>query len=575
MINNFLFFNLISVLLISYVLESSFLKFPFTDEFTKKYGSFPETKRQQALEESRRMFYFGYDNYMRHAFPKDELDPIHCTGRGPDYDNPSNININDVLGDYALTLVDSLDTLAILGNKTEFLKAVNLIITHVSFDKSNTVQIFEANIRVLGALLSAHLLIIDPDQPFGELYPLHLYNNELLNLAHDLGVRLLSAFDHSATGLPHPRVNLRTGVPCNSLNETCTAGAGTLRLEFGILSHLLDDPIYDRAAKLAVETLWSLRSNVTGLFGNVVNIQTGRWVGTMSGLGAGLDSYYEYLFKSFIMFGDEQDLQKFNEIYEAIRIYMRKGRKDCNYGSGFPPIYVNVNMNNGELVNNWVDSLQAAWSGVQVLAGDIEEAICSHAFFYAIWKRYNALPERYNWLLHVAEVLFYPLRPEFVESTYHLYRATMNPFYLHVGYEILQSIEQHCKVKCGYATRHDVTSSEMEDRMESFFLSETCKYLYLLFDERNPVNVKSDEYLFSTEGHILPLLPEFRKKTFETDFQSYTNFPLNLSTIKVKRQLNITRKDNRQSEERRYMMPIQPHYLQQVQQMIGAASTGL
>ena len=34
------------------------------------------------------MFYFGYNNYMNFAFPKDELDPIHCTGRGPDHDNP-------------------------------------------------------------------------------------------------------------------------------------------------------------------------------------------------------------------------------------------------------------------------------------------------------------------------------------------------------------------------------------------------------------------------------------------------------------------------------------------------------
>ena len=32
------------------------------------------------LEESRKMFTFGYDSYMKYAFPKDELDPIHCTG---------------------------------------------------------------------------------------------------------------------------------------------------------------------------------------------------------------------------------------------------------------------------------------------------------------------------------------------------------------------------------------------------------------------------------------------------------------------------------------------------------------
>ncbi len=108
------------------------------------------------LEETRKMFIFGYDMYIRHAFPKDELDPIHCTGRGPDYEHPDNININDVLGDYSLTLIDVLDTLVVMGNKTEFQRAVKLVLDQVNFDKPTTVQVFEANIRVLGnTLISA------------------------------------------------------------------------------------------------------------------------------------------------------------------------------------------------------------------------------------------------------------------------------------------------------------------------------------------------------------------------------------------------------------------------------------
>ena len=62
-------------------------------------------------------------------------------GRGPDIENPSNLNINDVLGDYSLTLIDSLDTLAIMGNVTEFKKAVKLVVDNVSFDKPYTVQV--------------------------------------------------------------------------------------------------------------------------------------------------------------------------------------------------------------------------------------------------------------------------------------------------------------------------------------------------------------------------------------------------------------------------------------------------
>ena len=61
----------------------------------------------------------------------------------------------------------------------------------------------------------------------------------------------------------------------------------------------------------------------------------------------------------------------------------------------------------------------------QVLIGDVEDAICLHAFYYAIWKRYGALPERYNWQLQAPDVLFYPLRPELVESTYLLYQVLL------------------------------------------------------------------------------------------------------------------------------------------------------
>ena len=53
-----------------------------------KYYHFPESERLRRIDEVRRMFQFGYDNYMNYAFPFDELDPIHCRGRGPDRDNP-------------------------------------------------------------------------------------------------------------------------------------------------------------------------------------------------------------------------------------------------------------------------------------------------------------------------------------------------------------------------------------------------------------------------------------------------------------------------------------------------------
>lgn len=59
------------------------------DEYEQRYSrAFPPQLRGQLRDAARSMFAFGYDNYMAHAFPQDELNPIDCRGRGPDRDDP-------------------------------------------------------------------------------------------------------------------------------------------------------------------------------------------------------------------------------------------------------------------------------------------------------------------------------------------------------------------------------------------------------------------------------------------------------------------------------------------------------
>jgi mannosyl-oligosaccharide alpha-1,2-mannosidase len=100
----------------------------------------------------------------------------------------------------------------------------------------------------------------------------------------------------------------------------------------------------------------------------------------------------------------------------------------------------------------------------------------------------------------------YILRPETVESLFIAFRLTGNQRYRRRGWEIFQSIETHCRVNTGgYASviNVDELPARKEDRMESFFMSETLKYLYLLFTDSDvlPLN----EYVFSTEAHPLPI----------------------------------------------------------------------
>ena len=84
----FKFFLVYLALCIIFISSEKVYFYDFIDPFEKKYSPLPEWKRLEALEKSKEMFYFGYENYIRFAFPQDELDPIHCTGRGPDYQNP-------------------------------------------------------------------------------------------------------------------------------------------------------------------------------------------------------------------------------------------------------------------------------------------------------------------------------------------------------------------------------------------------------------------------------------------------------------------------------------------------------
>ncbi|KAJ1552377.1 ER degradation-enhancing alpha-mannosidase-like protein 1, partial [Cladochytrium tenue] len=166
----------------------------------------------------------------------DELNPISCTGRGPDHADPDNASLNDVLGGYALTLVDTLDVFAVLGDRAGFERAVRLTLEHVSFDVDSRVSVFEATIRMLGGLLAAHQLAADPHSNVF----LSGYRSGLLDLALDLGHRLLPAFE-TPTGIPYSR----RGVLPEENNDTCTACAGTLILEFGVLGRLSGIPTFE------------------------------------------------------------------------------------------------------------------------------------------------------------------------------------------------------------------------------------------------------------------------------------------------------------------------------------------
>uniref|UniRef100_A0A8C5B465 alpha-1,2-Mannosidase n=1 Tax=Gadus morhua TaxID=8049 RepID=A0A8C5B465_GADMO len=438
------------------------------------------------------MFYHAYNSYLDNAFPYDELRPLTCDGQ-------------DTWGSFSLTLIDALDTLLVLGNNTEFQRVSSLLQDTVDFNMDVNASVFETNIRVVGGLLSAHLL---SGRGGVEAEPGWPCAGPLLRMAADAAAKLLPAFQTSS-GMPYGTVNLARGVSPSETPVTCTAGVGTFILEFAALSRLTGDPQFETAARHALLALWDTRSEI-GLVGNHIDVQSRKWVAQDTGIGAGVDSYLEYLVKGSILLQDQGLLNMFLEYDRAIQNYTR-----------FDDWYLWVQMHKGTVTMPIFQSLEAFWPGLQSLVGDLDGAIRTFQNYYSVWRQFGGLPEFYSITqgYTVDKREGYPLRPELIESAMYLFRATGDHVYLQFGLDAIESIEKIAKTPCGYASVKDLRDHKLDNRMESFFLAETIKYLYLLFDPAHFLHGAGEDwevggedggcvlgaggYIFNTEAHPL------------------------------------------------------------------------
>ena len=374
----------------------------------------PPSRIKSNMKLLKSMFQHAYDSYMYNAYPASELKPKSCSG-----------GMFHLIRLPALTLIDSLDMLLIMGNHTEFARSVERLrlldlemqshpdpIWKDSYERgglfavNQNVSVFETNIRVLGGLLSAHQMaetwmknevlkedIFEKDggvligtagmtrETKSNASPLNAepctdgdlvrdsngskcsvssteslssdevcsntqqvdsisngtesismeeveglywsYDGFLLTLAHDIGRRLLPAFK-SKTGIPYGTVNLLEGIPRHETPIASLAGSGSLTIEMELLSRLTGDEEFGKSAKLAMRALWLRRSKKRSLLGKHINVETGRWTETESGMGSNSDSFYEYLLKHYILYPEDKDFyDMFRTTYESSFKYGR------------------------------------------------------------------------------------------------------------------------------------------------------------------------------------------------------------------------------------------------------------
>lgn len=338
------------------------------------------------------------------------------------------------------------------------------------------VKNFEIVIRLLGGLLSGYELNKNP---------------KFLKLATNLANRLLPAYN-SPTGMPYKYVNLKTGQTKGIISGP--AEVGTAMLEFGTLSKLTGNPVYYNKAKKAVKAIYSRRSRI-GLVGSHINILTGKWTSPTSTIGAGTDSYYEYLVKAWKLFGDKDFKKMFKTSMKSINKYLAD-----SVSTGF--WYGEANMNTGKITGTSFGALTAYFPAVLALGGDLKRAKMLETSCFKMWEIAGVEPEAINFMTMEIINPHYYLRPENLESAYYLYHYTHNPIYLKRGKKMIESILKYCRTKHGFAVLKNVKrKDEHENMMESYLLAETFKYAYLLFAPASTINF--NHIIFNTEGHPL------------------------------------------------------------------------
>jgi len=244
------------------------------------------------------------------------------------------------------------------------------------------------------------------------------------------------------------------------------------------------------------------RRSKIGLVGEEIDVETGEWAATPEGaashVGGGIDSYYEYLWKSARLFGDAEMERLWRESLVALQTYLADEAPSGLW-------YGQVDRITGKRIASEFGALHAFLPGLLALGGALPSAKRLQESCYRMWALHGIEPEVLDYRAMRVVHAGYPLRPEIVESAYILFRRTGDPRYLEMGRVFFESLVRWCRTDNGYTVLKDVVTKEKGDLMPSYFLAETLKYLYLLFSPPETLDFAS--VVFNTEAHPLKPVP--------------------------------------------------------------------
>ncbi|KAM4042163.1 mannosyl-oligosaccharide 1,2-alpha-mannosidase IA [Anomaloglossus baeobatrachus] len=449
---------------------------------------------QQKRDKIKEMMKFAWDNYKQNAWGLNELKPIQKQGHS------SNL-FGNIQG---ATIVDSLDTLFIMGMKDEFKDAKEWVEKNLDFNVNAEVSVFEVNIRFVGGLLSAYYIS-------GE----EIFRRK----AVELGEKLLPAFN-TPTGIPWALLNMKSGIgrnwPWASGGSSILAEFGTLHLEFIHLSEVSGNPLFAEKV-MNIRKVLSRLDKPQGLYPNYLNPSSGQWGQHHVSVGGLGDSFYEYLLKAWLMSDktDEDAKKLYYDAVQAIETHLiRKSSNGLTYIAEWKGGLLEHKMGHltcfaGGMFALGADGAPTDKTGHHIeLAAEIART-CHESYDRTTMK---LGPEAFRFDGGVEAIAtrqnekYYILRPEVIETYMYMWRFTHDPKYRQWGWEAVQALEKYCRVEGGYSGIKDVyaTHPSHDDVQQSFYLAETLKYLYLLFSEDDLLPL--EHWIFNTEAHPLPII---------------------------------------------------------------------
>ncbi|KAJ4294058.1 hypothetical protein N0V90_007747 [Kalmusia sp. IMI 367209] len=508
-----------------------------------KFGVETENNKEERLQRQaavKEAFVHSWKGYKKHAWLQDEVTPLSAS-----YKNS--------FGNRGATLVDSLDTLLIMGLEDDFELALRAI---RNIDFSTTAEpvlnIFETNIRYLGGLLSAYDLS-------------EAKHRVLLDKAVQLGDMLYGAFD-TPNRLPITRWDWVNGAlqedqeaPMSALS----AEIGSLSLEFTRLTQLTGDGKYYDAVQ-RISDLVEKQQNSTAIPGlipiTVSPVDNDLTAYKAFTFGAMSDSLYEYFPKEYMLLGGREP--QYRALYEHAINAAKKHMFFRPLNPQNQDILISGNVHRSSLgmvkldpeaqhlacfaggmvgigakIFNRTDELDVArklvdgciwaydstptnimpetfhvvpcedpldcdWSTERWHRGVLQQRVLgSHRDAPQIIKEDGLLPG----MTKIEDKRFL-LRPEAIESVFILYRITGDSALQDAAWRMFTAITNATETAVAHSAIEDVTVSKAQwttkiDECESFWMAETLKYFYLIFSE--PGFVSLDEYVFNTEAHPL------------------------------------------------------------------------